>query len=476
MNKVLNMKKLFIFSALVAFLAIGISSCNKEISVIAVQGVTITPSTQTVSDGATGEFSATITPANSTSKFLKWSSSNTDVATIDNYGRFAAKKPGSVTITAETSDGKISGTATLTVTAISVTGVTLNKTTLEIVEDDSETLTATVAPANASVKDVEWKSSDEKIATVDKDGKVTAIVPGKATITVTTKDGGKTATCAVTVKYRVPDKAETLDIWKNDEAGKRAILGGSANVTSDFLTYDATEKTVSWTANTTGKPRTATLKTGDSEITVTQIEAKDFAGTWKFTGKTFAPNTNLGVSAGNATVKTLTIASKKGQTAKDGDKEITNELTVAGLINTYVAEAAVDIDYAEKTYRFGIFFDAVKAQAVTTGKAGFNYVVLLPELGNGWGSYNFCPFPFNDGANQGWLWFVSDSFNKSHYGRANWIKCDGKDILGLSFVACKSSKPDAADFASVNVAGGYDVIYQCNVNTKDDQPFTLERQ
>ena len=164
------------------------------------------------------------------------------------------------------------------------------------------------------------------------------------------------------------------------------------------------------------------------------------------------------------------------QTAKDGDKDITNNLTVAGLINTYIAEAVVDIDYAKKTYRFGIFFDGAKAQAVDTGKSGFNYITLLPELGNGWGSYNFCPVPFNGETNKGWMWFTTESFNKVHYGRADWYKIDGKDVLGMAFCACKSSKPDAADYASVNAASGYDVIYQCNVNTKDDQPYFLQRQ
>ena len=62
-----------------------------------------------------------------------------------------------------------------------------------------------------------------------------------------------------------------------------------------------------------------------------------------------------------------------------------------------------------------------------------------------------------------------------HYGRADWLKCDGKDILGLSFVAVKSSKPTKEDFAEVNTAGGYEIIYQCNVNTQDNPGFQLKR-
>ena len=84
-------------------------------------------------------------------------------------------------------------------TTVAVTGVTLNKTSLSLVEGNSETLTATVSPDNATNKAVSWKSSDASIASVDGTGKVTAVKAGSATITVSTTDGSKTATCSVSV-------------------------------------------------------------------------------------------------------------------------------------------------------------------------------------------------------------------------------------------------------------------------------------
>ena len=84
---------------------------------------------------------------------------------------------------------------------VSVTGVELNKSTLSLDEGDTYTLTATVAPADAANKAVTWTSSNSSVATVDSNGKVTAVSSGTATITVTTVDGGKTATCAVTVSH-----------------------------------------------------------------------------------------------------------------------------------------------------------------------------------------------------------------------------------------------------------------------------------
>ena len=105
-------------------------------------------------------------------------------------------------------------TPTPTPTTVAVSGVTLNKTTLSLVEGSSETLTATVNPENASNKSVSWKSSATDIATVDDSGKVTAVKAGSATVTVTTQDGNKTVTCSVTVT----------------EAAKIVITGNTAKV------------------------------------------------------------------------------------------------------------------------------------------------------------------------------------------------------------------------------------------------------
>lgn len=80
-----------------------------------------------------------------------------------------------------------------------VTGVSLNKNTTTIKVDGTELLTATVEPANASNKAVTWSSDNISVATVDANGLVTAVAEGSATITVTTEDGNKTATCTVIV-------------------------------------------------------------------------------------------------------------------------------------------------------------------------------------------------------------------------------------------------------------------------------------
>jgi hypothetical protein len=100
---------------------------------------------------------------------------------------------------------------------IAVTGVTLNKEATTLTVGDTETLTATVAPDNATDQTVTWKSSAEAIATVDANGKVSAVAPGTATITVTTKDGNKTDRCIVTVNARPVNPGGGADDWGDGE-------------------------------------------------------------------------------------------------------------------------------------------------------------------------------------------------------------------------------------------------------------------
>ena len=119
-------------------------------------------------------------------------------------GTSTAEGSSTFTAKAENSYGSDSKELSITINepaTISVTGVSLDQSTLTLAEDSTAQLTATVEPADATNKDVTWSSNDEAIATVDANGKVSAVDAGTATITVTTEDGSKTATCAVTVKH-----------------------------------------------------------------------------------------------------------------------------------------------------------------------------------------------------------------------------------------------------------------------------------
>lgn len=119
-------------------------------------------------------------------------------------GTPTAEGSNTFTAKAENSYGSDSKELSITINepaTISVTDVSLDQNALTLTEGDTVQLTATVEPADATNKDVTWSSNDEAIATVDANGKVTAVDTGTTTITVTTEDGNKTATCAVTVKH-----------------------------------------------------------------------------------------------------------------------------------------------------------------------------------------------------------------------------------------------------------------------------------
>lgn len=91
---------------------------------------------------------------------------------------------------------------------ISVSGVTLDKTTLALDTGKTETLMATIAPTNATNKAVSWSSDTTAVATVDNTGKVTAVKAGTCNVVATTKDGSKTATCAITVTAKSAEGGE----------------------------------------------------------------------------------------------------------------------------------------------------------------------------------------------------------------------------------------------------------------------------
>lgn len=111
-------------------------------------------------------------------------------------------------------------------TTVSVSGVTLNKSSLSLKVGDTSTLTTTVKPSNATDSSVTWSSSETSVATVSSTGLVTAVAAGSATITVTTTDGGYTATCAVTVT----EESSTSDGKVYDTSGNE-ITSGTYSVT-----------------------------------------------------------------------------------------------------------------------------------------------------------------------------------------------------------------------------------------------------
>jgi uncharacterized protein YjdB len=194
---------------------------------------------------------ATVLPADAPDKLVKWTSSHPDIAAVDQYGKVTGIKAGQADITVITIDDNCMAQCAVSVvdpgSGTRVTGVTLNSPSTGITYGKSATLTANVAPDEAANKRVKWTSSDPDIIAVyqDQNSAVTATATaksgGKADITVSTVDGGKTAKCTITVTFPVPVSGVTLNL-----DNLYIAPGGSATMIAAVSPADATDKQVKW--------------------------------------------------------------------------------------------------------------------------------------------------------------------------------------------------------------------------------------
>ena len=183
-----------------------------------------------------------ITPAGSSNKNVTWTSSTPSIATVNEDGLVTMLTDGTAEITVTTVDGGFSDICQVT-SNISVTDVSLNKTSLTLDLNANEMLTATVQPANAANPELTWSSTDETVALVDQTGKVTAVGIGDAIITVTTQDGGYTDICSVTVS---PKRVTSLTISGDAET---ILVGEELTLRAVVLPEDATYPEVSWVSS-----------------------------------------------------------------------------------------------------------------------------------------------------------------------------------------------------------------------------------
>ena len=186
-----------------------------RLQVVVVETISIDPSSlNLIAGGATATLIAEIYPEEATNREITWATTNPAVATVSD-GLVRPVAPGSATITATTTEGGYTAICTVTVrtTAISVTGVSLDRTSITIRVGETATLVATVTPTNATNPTVNWTSSDSTIAAVYQEsgrrGGVRAFNPGEVWVTVTTIDGHYTARCQVTILAK-DDPANTV--------------------------------------------------------------------------------------------------------------------------------------------------------------------------------------------------------------------------------------------------------------------------
>ncbi len=205
-NPIHTMKHIFQKTLLPVFaFTLFVASCgskNDPVKTIAVTGISVNPTEKTVDVGATFVITAQVTPDNATNKQIQWTSSDAGIAKVEN-GTVTAVRAGKAVISATTVDGNKRADTQVTVKSIPVVqSISLNAESKKMVTEESFTLVATIAPADAIDKTITWTSSNDKVVSVDAKGVVKAVAMGEASVTAKSADGKVTATCKFSVVKR----------------------------------------------------------------------------------------------------------------------------------------------------------------------------------------------------------------------------------------------------------------------------------
>lgn len=265
----------------------GISATyDMNVENVLVQKVKIS-GTKTLEVGDSVELNAKVTPSDATTPKLIWKSSDKKIATVSNKGKVTAKKEGPVTITATTTDGTdIAATYKLTVKKKTTVEVTKIKITGDktVKAGKSIVLKVSVTPDNATKKTVKWSSSDESVATVDKNGKVTAKKAGTVKITAAATDkSGVSATFKLNVE-------KPTAVSKITVSGEKTVrVGGNISLKAAVKPVDAAKKNVTWSSSDTSlatvdsKGKVTALKSGKVDIIATAKDGSGVSGIYRIT-------------------------------------------------------------------------------------------------------------------------------------------------------------------------------------------------
>ena len=312
---------------------------NGQISV-SVAGVSLDKTEIVLVEGSSQTLTATVEPTNATNKNVTWSSDHEAIATVDQNGTVTARRGGQATITVTTADGSKTATCTVNVRVhigVPVQSVGLNNSTLELSEGEGAQLTAHFNPENATNKNVTWRSDNESIAKVDQNGNVVGQTPGTTTITVTTEDGGKTASCEVTVKKAiVPVQSVGLN-----NSTLALSEGEGAQLTAYFNPENATNQNVTWRsdnesiAKVNEKGEVVGQKEGKTTITVTTEDGGKTATCEVTVKKAIVPVQSVGLNN-----STLALSEGEGAqlTAHFNPENATNQNVTWKSENTEIAK------------------------------------------------------------------------------------------------------------------------------------------
>lgn len=254
---------LWVFFALVSLF---VAACGEKETVIDVQSIAISQPSAEMEIGETLTLKATVSPSNASYDGITWTSTNPKVASVTTSGLVTALSEGNTTITVMAGGRTASCAITVVKGFVAVTSISLNKTSLEMIEGESETLVATVFPENATDKTVIWTSSNESVVIV-KDGTVTAVKEGEGTISAKVSD--KTAKCTIVVLKKTI-AVESIEL---DKTILSLVEGDTKTLVATVKPENATDKTITWSssnnsvATVNSKGEVTALSGGSSIIT-----------------------------------------------------------------------------------------------------------------------------------------------------------------------------------------------------------------
>ena len=284
---------------------------------------------------------------------------------------------------------------------------------------------------------------------------------GQYTVSVVAVDSWDAESAPVTATFNCGDvtPSEKVELWKDDKSGSRELSGpvadnGKTAGVGGWLSYK--DGVASWTENTTGAPRTATLELSNgSKITVNQVEAKDLAGNYTFYNYSFKATgvSNTKIVNNDKRQHETTVEFKAVENPEILNGHVHN-LDLVGLYLDFAVPASLEIvDGTPVIYTYM----SLDYQKVSNGSE----VACITELTNttGYGKGYFAPLKFGvDGCNHAWIgWGVDDIFGSPKFGigtGAQRLVSEGMYCCGFSFVT-KGYKE-----------GGYTTIYQFNYNNK----------
>lgn len=193
----------------------GVSELSEAIRVVfgsnqvLITNIAILPSTNEIEVGNSLTLKYTYEPSNAIDTSVTWSTSDTKIATVDQAGKVTGVSKGKVKITCTANDSsKASASFEITVVEVAKTvlaqSITLDQSNLELGKEETSQLKAAILPDNTTNKAISWTSSNEKVAKVNENGKVTSVGFGNAQIKAVTQDGSnQSAICKMTVGYKI---------------------------------------------------------------------------------------------------------------------------------------------------------------------------------------------------------------------------------------------------------------------------------